>query len=158
MKFDFSYDAYLHLKFEFDDDDYVNYFKCFVDYGSQIFPEDKAKYWNERKYVLLHDFITVYVQSECSKFIEETGELGRKIFVTVNDRGMISKFRTYQGRHSQDISVCQQFYSCKMKESIACCIKCKHGKHDYCDKSCMITIVLCEKCGHFTEDLNECCR
>lgn len=33
MKFDFFYDVYLYLKFEFDDDDYVNYFKCFVDYG-----------------------------------------------------------------------------------------------------------------------------
>lgn len=45
-----------------------------------------------------------------------------------------------------------------MKESIVCCIKCKYGKYDYCDKSCMIIIVFCEKCGYFIEDLNECCR
>lgn len=144
MKFDFTFDVLLDLKFEFDKNDYENYFRSFVEIGSQIWPDMKSEFWDRRKSNLIHDFITMFVQSETHTLLQQEGDLGNRIYVEVNDRGQISRFKCYPATHCQDISLCVEYHDCILHELINGIIMPKIPS-------------LCDKCGRMTHNLDSCC-
>lgn len=145
MKFDLSFDDQeLHLKFEFENHDYDSYFEGFIELGSQLLPDDQARFWNQRKLVLIHDFITMFVQTKAS---EATSK--QRVYVSINDRGMMCRFICIPGLHYQDLGACELLHECKMGKIMSLCKFCV--PHEFC------TMQLCEFCGKLSYDLS-CCK
>lgn len=115
MFFDFSWsDGTLMLVFTFDDVDYSRYIDTYTSvYCTQVALSERVKLWNERKFNLLHDFLTSYINTELSKDLRSN-----ECIVKINDRGNLSRFNVNVFQHVPQVHLCQQYFDCQMLQEV----------------------------------------
>lgn len=137
MFFDFSWSGRtLLLSFAYTENDHTRYFDSYTTTcSSQLSGAEKIQLWNFRKYVLLHDFITTYINSELARALAcDNAGNKRACKVEINDRGDICKMDVHLYDHVPEMHCCQSAFNCNLLQGIV----------DSTRPS-----FLCERCGIF---------